>query len=70
MSNQELAHAMGLKKALERKLKALSEEAEEADRSKEGRSKLANRLRAECARIEGLLNDLEQAIACRVYGLN
>ena len=70
MRNQELSHAMGLKKHLERKLKALSEEVQDLDRAKEGRSKLASRLRAECARIEGLLNDLEQAIACRVYGLN
>lgn len=68
MNPKELAHAIGLEKALRKKAKDLREQAEYANESKDGNSRLAIQLVDEAQKAEGLANDLRAAADAHVWG--
>lgn len=68
MNHKELNHAVGLEKALRRKAKDLREQAEYANKAKDGNSRLAISLVGEAQKTEKLANDLRAAIDAHVWG--
>lgn len=65
--NKETNHAIGLEKALRRKIAMLREVADTADWDKEGRSRMAIRLYAEADTAEKAADDLKAAIDSRIW---
>jgi len=65
--NKETNHAVGLEKALRRKVAVMRDTADMADKDKDGCSKMAMRLRAEADTAEKAADDLKAAIDSRVW---
>jgi hypothetical protein len=65
--NKETNHAIGLEKALRRKVTLLRDTADMVDKDKDGRSKMAIRLRAEADTAEKAADELKAAIDSRVW---
>jgi hypothetical protein len=67
MNAKELNHARGLEQALRRKVELLRDQAAQADADKDGRSKMAVRLREQANAQEIVANDLKAAVDAAVY---
>ena len=67
MNAKELNHARGLEQALRRKVELLRDQAAQADADKDGRSKMAVRLREQANAEEIVANDLKAAVDAAVY---
>jgi hypothetical protein len=67
MNAKELNHARGLEQALRRKVELLRDQAAQADADKDGRSKMAVRLREQANAHEIVANDLKAAVDAAVY---
>jgi hypothetical protein len=67
MNAKELNHARGLEQALRRKVELLRDQAAQADADKDGRSKMAVRLREPANAEEIVANDLKAAVDAAVY---
>jgi len=65
--NKETNHAVGLEKALRRKVAMLRDTAAMADGYKDGRSKMAIRLRAEADTAEKAADELKAATDARIW---
>ena len=63
-----IAHAQALEASLRRKVADLRYEAEAADESKEGRSRLAVSLRKEADECEAKANELKAALTAELFG--
>lgn len=67
MNAKELNHARGLEQALRRKVELLRDQAAQLDADKDGRSKMAVRLREQANAQEIAANDLKAALDAAVY---